>query len=128
KIRMHNICHQAILFKHTVFKKIGNFDLKFKTWADWDHNLRWFLSKKIEKRYVNIIFANYADGGFSSCNDDHIFGRERTLNFLINAGTRLGFRRKVSLIMSELPQISKAEKLRFLKKVVLHIPKIFFAR
>ena len=51
KIFHQNICHQAIFFRKTVFNKIGNFNVKYKANADWDFNLRWFLSKKIKKQY-----------------------------------------------------------------------------
>ena len=70
KLINKNICHQAIFLNKVVFKKIGNFNLKYKSHADWDHNIRWFFSTKISKKHANLIIANYADGGYSSLNED----------------------------------------------------------
>lgn len=77
KLINQNICHQAIFFRKSVFIKIGKFNLKYKVYADWDHNIRWFFSSKISKIYINQIVANYADGGFSSIQIDEVFKRDK---------------------------------------------------
>lgn len=66
KLYKKNICHQAIFLKKTVFKKTGLFNLDNKVYADWEHNMRWFYDRTIRKDYINIVVANYADGGYSS--------------------------------------------------------------
>ena len=66
-----------LFFNKAIFKKIEKFNLKFKVHADWDHNIRCFYSSKIKKEYIDIIVANYADGGFSSLNFDTIFKKIR---------------------------------------------------
>lgn len=66
KLLGKNICHQAIFFNSKVFIKLGSFDESFPILADYDFNLRWFISSKIKHFYANIIIANYADGGLSS--------------------------------------------------------------
>jgi glycosyltransferase involved in cell wall biosynthesis len=73
KIFNQNICHQSIFFNKDVFKKTGLFDLKYKIWADHDHNFKWFLPGNIKHRFVDIIVANYADGGASSQSPDRAF-------------------------------------------------------
>jgi glycosyltransferase involved in cell wall biosynthesis len=73
KIVMRNICHQAIFVHHKVFKSLGNFKNLFKAHADWDHNISWMLHKKIKNRYVNLVIATYADGGYSSVHGDPEF-------------------------------------------------------
>ena len=73
KLISQNICHQAIFFKYSIFKKIGNFDIQFPIWADWHHNIKWFYNDKIERRYFNIVIAKYAAGGYSSLNQDELF-------------------------------------------------------
>ncbi len=88
KLSTKNICHQSIFFRKSVFKRIGNFNLKYKAHADWDHNIRWFFSSKITNRHVNQIIANYADGGFSSINGDDIFKREKDLKLLVRGLTK----------------------------------------
>jgi glycosyltransferase involved in cell wall biosynthesis len=76
-----NICHQAIFFRKSVFNKTGKYNLKYKAYADWNHNISWFFSSKISKIYINQIIANFAYGGFSSVFDDVAFKRD--MNFLL---------------------------------------------
>ncbi|MDQ3112243.1 MAG: glycosyltransferase [Bacteroidota bacterium] len=73
KIFNQNICHQSIFFNKDVFKQTGLFDLSYKIWADHDHNFKWFLPGNIKHRFVDVIVANYADGGASSLSPDHAF-------------------------------------------------------
>jgi len=82
KLITKNICHQAIFFKKRVFNKIGNFNLKYQSHADWHHNIRWFFSSRTTKIYLNQIIANYADGGFSSLNNDEVFVKEKSFLLL----------------------------------------------
>jgi glycosyltransferase involved in cell wall biosynthesis len=81
KLMNKNICHQAIFLRKSVFDKIGNYNLKYLAYADWNHNIRWFFSSKISKIYVDQIIANFAEGGFSSVFDDKAFKRDK--NFLL---------------------------------------------
>lgn len=81
KLRHINISHQSIFFRKAVFDKIGNFNLKYKSLADWDHNIRWFFSNEIAKEYIDQIIANYADGGYSSIYFDDAFKLDK--NFLL---------------------------------------------
>ena len=82
KIFNKNICHQAVFFKKEIFKLTGQFNLKYKAHADWDHNIKWFLNKRIKQKHVDLIIANYADGGFSSVNGDVVFQKEKLQLFL----------------------------------------------
>lgn len=82
KLTTKNICHQSIFFRKSVFKRIGNFNLKYKSHADWDHNIRWFFSSKVSKLYINQVVANYADGGYSSLNEDELFKKEKNIKLL----------------------------------------------
>lgn len=82
KLAIKNICHQSIFFRKNVFSKVGKFNLDYKIWADWDHNIRWFYSSRIKKYYINEIIANYADGGFSSLNEDSVFIKEKNYKLL----------------------------------------------
>jgi glycosyltransferase involved in cell wall biosynthesis len=73
KLYKQNICHQAVFLKKEVFKLTGPFNLKYKMWADYDNNIKWFFNTRVKKRYVNLVVADYADGGFSSKNVDNVF-------------------------------------------------------
>ena len=70
KILKHNICHQSIFYNSSVFKIIGNYDLKYHVEADYDLNLRCWLCGKISHVYVPLTIAYYADGGLSSARND----------------------------------------------------------
>lgn len=77
KLINKNICHQSLFFRKSIFAKIGKFNLKYKSHADWDHNIRWFFSSNVPKIYTDQIIANYADGGYSSMNNDEVFKRDK---------------------------------------------------
>ncbi|MFD0989570.1 glycosyltransferase family 2 protein [Mariniflexile jejuense] len=91
KLAEKNICHQAIFFKSSVFKKIGSFNLKYKIHADWDHNMRWFYSKKISKAYINQVIAYYSDNGFSSLNEDNVFKNDKFFKLLKLASKQMHY-------------------------------------
>jgi glycosyltransferase involved in cell wall biosynthesis len=76
KITIKNVCHQAIFYHKDIFKRIGNYNLKYKLLADYDINLRCFLNPKISTMYVNFIVAYYEAGGISAQSYDHVFNSE----------------------------------------------------
>ncbi|MEI7736809.1 MAG: glycosyltransferase family 2 protein [Ferruginibacter sp.] len=82
KLYRQNICHQAIFLKRTVFDITGEFKLQFKSWADYDNNIRWFLNKRLQKKYIDILVADYADGGFSSGVTDEVLTEKKAELFL----------------------------------------------
>lgn len=84
KLYYENICHQSIFFHNSVFRQVGNFNLNYKAHADWEHNMKWFLSSKIIKKYIDLIVANYSDGGFSSQHGDSQFEKDKIFVFLKN--------------------------------------------
>ena len=61
----YNRCHQAILYKRAIFKRLGMYNLKYKIWADYDLNLKWFFDRKLKNKYIPIKIAHYSEGGFS---------------------------------------------------------------
>ena len=73
KLLQQNICHQSIFFRKSVFSKTGKFNLKYKAYADWNHNINWFFSSKITYVHINLIVANFNYGGFSSVYNDKAF-------------------------------------------------------
>ena len=82
KIGRKNVCHQAIFFRHRVFNLIGTFNKIYRSYADWDHNMRWMLNRNIKKEYVDRVIAVYADNGFSFINPDPLFHRDRLYRYL----------------------------------------------
>ena len=91
KLAHKNICHQAIFFRHDLFAIIGDFNLKYTSCADWDHNIRWFFNKKIKNKYVDLIIANYADGGYSQTHYDLIFQNDRPTLLIKQGYSKVSF-------------------------------------
>lgn len=82
KIRQKNICHQAIFFQRRLFEQIGLFDKTYRSYADWDHNMRWMLNRNIRKKYVDRLIAVYSGIGYSYVNPDLLFRRDRLYRYL----------------------------------------------
>jgi len=76
KILKKNICHQSIFLSKRVFKTVGQFNTKFIVYADWDHNLKWFLNDNINIQYIDRIISNYGEFGFSRKRSDYLFKRD----------------------------------------------------
>jgi glycosyltransferase involved in cell wall biosynthesis len=107
KLYVQNICHQSIFFKNEIFKLTGLFNRKYKFLADYDHNIKWFLNKKIKKKYIDLVISFYADGGLSSINYDNIFLSDKRKLFL-NYFFELDFDFCVNLFKEEI-QIQKVK-------------------
>ena len=69
----YNRCHQAIFYNKRVFRKLGQYNLKYRVYADHDMNLKWFLNKKTISIYYPMLIAHYSDGGFSIQEKDNVF-------------------------------------------------------
>lgn len=127
KLLGQNLCHQAIFFRNAVFKKLGNFDTRYASHADWDHNLRWFLSGIIRKKYVDLVIADYADGGYSSQNRDLLFEKDIRFKYLLYAHSSLSFGRKYLLLKNEVKDALQHRSYRKLVAVLFHSPVILFS-
>jgi len=77
KLIRKNICHQAIFFNKKVFERLGKYDTKYKTGADYVFNIIWFNDKGIESKYIKKTIAIYDVGGYSAKNYDSEFWPER---------------------------------------------------
>ncbi|MDO3643053.1 glycosyltransferase family 2 protein [Mucilaginibacter sp. L3T2-6] len=76
-----NICHQSIFYHKSVFKQIGNFNLKYPVFADYDFNLR--CAAVYQFHYIDTIVANFALGGASTQQKDVLFEKEKLDNIVI---------------------------------------------
>lgn len=59
------ICHPSCFVTSDVYKKIGMFDKKYQSVADYDFMLRAFRSKEVSFKPVYEILANFNAGGIS---------------------------------------------------------------
>jgi glycosyltransferase involved in cell wall biosynthesis len=58
--------HPSIFFKRELFKRLGLYDLTFKSGADYELIIRYFLENKITYKYSDITSTSMAMGGISS--------------------------------------------------------------
>jgi glycosyltransferase involved in cell wall biosynthesis len=77
KLYIYNICHQSIFVHRSVFEKLGKFDIRYKVFADWEFNMRWFDTPSIKRQYVPIIVAYFNTTGLSSGFQDDVFFAEQ---------------------------------------------------
>lgn len=66
KIQSKNICHQAIFYSRKLLVSLGEYNLKYNVFSDYDLNLKWFFHNKYRSIYVDKIIANYSANGFST--------------------------------------------------------------
>ena len=78
-----NRCHQAIFYRRAVFAKVGLYDLRYRVWADWDLNHRWYCCPSIRHQYISEKIAHYSEGGFSSNQGDEAFDKVMAYNLLV---------------------------------------------
>jgi glycosyltransferase involved in cell wall biosynthesis len=65
-----NICHQAIFYRRELFASLGPYNLRYRIWADWDFNIRCFGNPALAAHHMDIIVADYNDGGGLSMQED----------------------------------------------------------
>ncbi len=70
------ICHQAILYPSSVFKKY-QYDLKYKSTSDHHINLILYGDKSFKWKYIPVILCVYEGGGYSAVNKDFPFIKDR---------------------------------------------------
>jgi glycosyltransferase involved in cell wall biosynthesis len=118
KLLKKNICHQAIFFNKCVFLQIGNFDTYFRVVADWDHNFRWFFSDSIKKSFVDIVIAEYSDGGLSSVEIDQNFRRLRLWREKFAKRNRFSLKKRMLLIGLEIFRAMRQRQIRDAFKIL----------
>ncbi|GAA6184265.1 glycosyltransferase family 2 protein [Aliiglaciecola sp. NS0011-25] len=74
KIKIKNICHQAIFYNKERKLNCGNYNLKYKLCADWDMNLR--VWSKYGGSYIDETIAYFNAGGASTDGSDPEFGKD----------------------------------------------------
>ncbi len=124
KLLSQNISHQSIFLKKNIFKKTGLFNTKYISWADWDHNMKWFLSPEISKHYSNLVIAEFADSGFSSLNPDSIFSNEKVLNFLLYSKNQINIRLRIKILLRELKRTLLIPDFRLFIRLISYTSRI----
>jgi glycosyltransferase involved in cell wall biosynthesis len=76
KLLRRNICHQAIFYQRAVFERLGYYNTKYWSLADWEFNIRCFNDRGVRKRYIPLRIAEYEGGGKSVTAPDPAFDAE----------------------------------------------------
>ena len=79
RLAYSNINHQAIFYGREVFKLVGNYDLRYKTCADYALNICCLGHSAIRKQHVDLIVADFEGGGASEGTDEAFFGDVTTI-------------------------------------------------
>lgn len=78
KLISKNICHQAIFYHKSIFKKKGLYNIDYKVCADYDFNLKCFFDKSIRKLHIPRLIAKFNAGGKSNLQKSDLFLQNRT--------------------------------------------------
>ena len=76
KLLSGNICHQAIFYQRSIFERLGFYNTKYRSLADWEFNIRCFNDRGIHKHYIPLRIAKYEGGGRSATAPDAVFYAE----------------------------------------------------
>jgi hypothetical protein len=110
--------------KKGIFLKTGKYDLKYKGYADWNHNFQWFLSDEISHKYIGTIIADYAEGGFSHASEDLVFKRDKVLNYLRAGSHKLPLKRKLKMLKSLLGYALMRKEPGLIARTIFYFPSI----
>jgi glycosyltransferase involved in cell wall biosynthesis len=127
RILQQNICHQALFVRRTLFDRFGVFNPRFAAHADWEHNMRWFLSPQARVFHIDAVIAEYGDGGFSA-GGDPIFDKERALWYVRNGRHSLPFRMKARLVATELKRAARERDWQHLLLALGTCPAVLYPR
>lgn len=122
KILYKNICHQSIFFKKSIFEITGLFNLKYRAYADWNHNFSWLLNPKINKVYINEVIAYYAAGGFSEKNGDPIFEKDKIINYLISGKDLFTLIEKLVILKTSIVNAFRRYDFQSILRVLIYFP------
>jgi glycosyltransferase involved in cell wall biosynthesis len=69
KLLSRNLSHQAAFYRNIVFRRLGDYNLRYKAYADWDFNIRCFADPTLRIQYVDVIIGRFGADGLSSRHD-----------------------------------------------------------
>ena len=109
-----NRCHQAILYRRQVIRRLGGYNTKYKIWADYDLNLKWFFDKRVKKKHIPTIIAHYSEGGYSTTCDAEML-KDMSWMLLVRGRKMYTAKEKKELIHEALLTETSPLKRRILK-------------
>lgn len=99
RLRSWNPSHQAIFYGRAVFEKLGGYDLRYPTAADYAFNLACWGDNEIVKNYVPLVIADYEGGGISVARPDAAFERDKLGLIRRHLGARAYWSRRLETAM-----------------------------
>lgn len=93
----HNRCHQGILYRRSVFDRLGYYDLKYRVCADHALNIKWFLDDTFRSRHLPIKMAYFSEGGCSTAVQDLRFEHDKKYLILHHGRNKLTIDQKIKL-------------------------------
>ena len=102
------LCHQAVFYEKTIFEWLGSYDTRYPLAADYVLNIQIFGDAGIEKRYADLIIADYEGGGRSATADDPQFFRDAPALLRRHLGWKTYLLRRAEMLTTP-----SAQRLRF---------------
>lgn len=75
----HNLYHQALIYHRSMFDRFGRYNPRYRSFSDYDYNLRWFSAPSVNVAYSNQVIADYLGGGPSEFGDPVFEGDREAL-------------------------------------------------
>lgn len=94
RIWRNNICHQSIFYPKVIYKSLF-YNTTYKTYADWDYNMRSWKELNGNFKYLGKIIALYDENGLSSQRIDNNFDTNYVDIVKMNFGFIIGILAKL---------------------------------
>lgn len=65
----YNICHQAVFYLRSLFDRFGGYDVRYKSYSDYEFNLRVMFANGVKRRHIDLTIADYMGNGPSEFGD-----------------------------------------------------------
>lgn len=69
KLLSRNVSHQACFYRRSLFARLGDYNLRYRGYADWEFNIRCFSDQRVRIRFIDRIIAGFGPDGLSSRHD-----------------------------------------------------------
>ena len=120
KISQHNICHQGMFIKKSLYERLGGFNTKYLVAADYEFNIKW-MGMGVPAVYINETIAVYNEKGFSFHMWDKNFHDDRDAMLIEN---NIVSKRSFDYLKQKAHQLSNSKRYKLGDKIVSPIAKI----
>lgn len=73
----HNLCHQGIFYRKSLFKRYQGYDLSYRIMADHILNIQLFYDSSVKKHFLPTTVASYLGKGISHAHNDAYFRQNK---------------------------------------------------